>query len=546
MFEISTTRRVFKFLNNESKSVVGAAAIVGMLSFASRIVGLMRDRILLGHFGAGSTLDAYYAAFRLPDLLFSLLVVGSLSAGFIPIFTRYWHNPLQKKRAWEFANNALNAIGIVMAAACATLFVFADPLSELMAPGFDAVQRGLVADNTRVMLLAQFVLALSVVYGSVLQGMKRFLLFSLAPIFYNVGIIAGALWLTPVLGPIGLAWGVVLGAFLHFLVQLYGVLDAGYRYKPHLSRKDSDLRDLARLTGPRMLGVAVNQVSFVALTVLATTLAVGSVTVFQVAYNIQFFVVGIVGVSYAIAAFPALSEAIEARDTKRFIGTFEHSIRHVLFFSVPLALLFLVLRAQIVRVVAGAGLFGWADTIRAADTLAFFTLSFAPQCAVYILARGFFALRDTTTPLTMGVVSAVLSFVSGLYFARQFGVTGMAIGFTVGAFANCVLLWVSLRQRMGTLHESSILKSLYVISTAGIGCALTIQFLKPLIVRVIPLDTFLGVLFQGLVAGGAGLVVYVAVCRVLKSRELADVIAGVQRRALKKAEPEETVVAEAG
>lgn len=535
---------MLKFLNSESKSVVGAAAIVGALSFVSRIVGLIRDRILLGHFGAGATLDAYYAAFKLPDLLFSLLVVGSLSAGFIPIFTRYWHNPLQKKRAWEFANNALNAIAVVMAVACAILFVFAGPLSDLMAPGFDAVQRGLVADNTRVMLLAQLILALSVVYGSVLQGMKRFLMFSLAPIFYNVGIIAGALWLTPILGPIGLAWGVVLGAFLHFLVQLYGVLDAGYRYKPHLSRRDPDLRELAALTGPRMLGVAVNQIAFVALTVLATTLAVGSVTVFQVAYNIQFFVVGIVGVSYAIAAFPALSEAIESRDNKRFVNTFEHSVRHVLFFSIPLMLVFLVLRAQIVRVVAGAGLFGWADTIRAADTLAFFTLSFAPQCAVYILARGFFALRDTTTPLTMGAVSALLSFISGLYFAREFGVTGMAIGFSVGAFANAILLWVSLRQRMGTLHELSILKSLYVIATAGIGCAVTIQFLKPLIVRVIPLETFLGVLTQGLVAGGAGLAVYVAISHALRSRELVDVFAGLKRRVLRKAQPEETIATE--
>ncbi len=535
---------MLKFLNTESKSVVGAAAIVGALSFASRIIGLIRDRILLGHFGAGATLDAYYAAFKLPDLVFSLLVVGSLSAGFIPIFTRYWSNPLQKKRAWEFANNALNAIAAIMAVACVFLFVFAGPLSELMAPGFDAVQRGAVADNTRVMVLAQFILALSVVYGSILQGTKRFLLFSLAPIFYNVGIIAGALWLTPLLGPIGLAWGVVIGAFLHFLVQLYGVLDAGYRYRPLLSRKDPDLRDLARLTGPRMLGVAVNQIDFVILTVLATTLAAGSVTVFQVAYNIQFFVVGIVGVSYAIASFPAMAEAIEARDTRRFLDSFDHAVRHVLFLSVPLMLVFLILRAQIVRVVAGAGLFGWGDTIRVADTLAFFTLGFAPQCVALILARAFYAIRDTATPLTMAVVSTVLSFVSGLYFAREFGVTGMAMGFTIGAFADVVLLWVSLRQRMGTLHESVILRSLYVTATAGIGCAVTIQTLKPLIVRVIPLETFIGVLTQGLVAGGAGLVVYVAISRALRSRELVDVLAGLKRRVLKKAQPEETIATE--
>ncbi len=535
---------MFRFLNNESKTLVGAAAIVGLFSFLSRVVGLVRDRILLGEFGAGNVLDAYYAAFKLPDLLFSLLVIGSLSAGFIPIFTKHWHAAGQKEKAWNFTSNALNLIAAGMAAVSLAVFVFAGPVAELIAPGFDATGRALVKDFTRVMLLAEFILALSVVFGSVLQGMRRFLLFSLAPILYNVGIIVGALALVPWLGPIGLAWGVVLGAALHFLVQLYGVLHAGYRYRPVFETRDRDVRDLAALTGPRMLGIAVGQIDFVILTVLATTLAAGSVTVFQVAYNIQYFVVGIVGVSFAIAAFPTLSEAAEQKDNERFIRSFEQAVRQSLFFSIPLMVVFLVLRAQIVRVVAGAGAFDWHATILAADTLAFFTLSFVPQCLAFILARAFFALRDSMTPLAMGVVSTVLSLVSGLYFSRAFGVTGMAVAFTIGAFADAALLWVSLRQRLGTLHEYAILRSLYVMAAAALGCAVTIQALKPLIVRVIPLDTFLGVLTQGLVAGGSGLVVYAAISHLLKSRELTDVIAGVRRRVLRKAQPEEVIVQE--
>lgn len=535
---------VFRFLNSESKSIVGAAAIVGFLSFASRIVGLIRDRILLGQFGAGDVLDAYYAAFKLPDLLFGLLVVGSLSASFIPIFGKYYHSLARRDRAWAFTSNTLNILAAVMAAVSVVLFALADPLSELIAPGFDAVKRGMVADMTRVMLLAQLLLAISVVFGSVLQGLKRFLLFSLAPIFYNIGIIVGGLYLTGPLGPIGLAWGVVLGAFLHLMVQLYGALSAGYRWAPLFDWKDADTREMVRLTGPRMLGIAVSQINFVILTIIATTLAVGSVTVFQVAYNIQFFAIGIFGVSYAIAVFPQFVEEVEKNDLKGLVNTFSHAVRQVLFFMVPMMVVFLILRAQIVRVVAGAGQFDWTATVLAADTLAFFTFSFVAQALVFILSRAFFAFRDTMTPLVAGVVSSILSLIAALWFSHQFGVVGLAMAFTISAIVNLALLWVPLRLRTGTLDEARIVRSLFTISTAGLACAVVTQFLKPVIVSVIALDTFLGVLTQGLIAGGAGLCAYVLISYGLRSEELIEVAAGLKRRILRKAAPEETVSTE--
>lgn len=535
---------MLRFLNNESKTIVGAAAIVGVLSFASRVVGLIRDRVLLGEFGAGDVLDAYYAAFKLPDLLFGLLVVGSLSASFIPIFSKYFHSEAHKDRAWAFTSNTLNVLAVAMAAASVILFILARPLSALIAPGFDAVKQEMVADMTRVMLGAQFLLAVSVVFGSVLQGLKRFLLFSLAPIFYNVGIIIGAVYLTPAFGPIGLAWGVVLGAFLHLLVELYGALSAGYRWTPLLKWNDADTREIIRLTGPRMLGIAVSQINFVILTIIATTLAVGSVTIFQVAYNIQFFTIGIFGVSYAIAVFPQFVEDVEKKDLRALVATCSHAVRQVLFFMIPMTVVFLVLRAQIVRVVAGAGQFDWTATVLAADTLAFFTLSFIAQSLVFVLSRAFFAFRDTVTPLVAGLVSALLSLVSALWFSQEFGVVGLAIAFTISAIVNLALLWVPLRQRTGTLDEARIVRSLYTMSTAGLACAVVTQFLKPVIVSVIALDTFFGVLSQGLIAGGAGLGVYVLISYGLKSEELSDVTSGLKRRILRKAAPEETVAPE--
>lgn len=532
---------MLRFLSNESKTIVGAAAIVGILSFASRVLGFVRDRVLLGEFGAGDTLDAYYAAFKLPDLLFGLLVIGSLSAGFIPIFVRYYQTEKDPARAWAFANNTLNVLAATMALLSVVLFVFAEPLSALIAPGFAGHKQAMVADMTRVMLLAQFLLAGSVVFGSVLQGLRRFVLFSIAPIFYNLGIILGAVTLTDRLGPIGLAWGVVIGAAFHLVVQAVGAVTAGYRWAPAFDWNGRDMREIVRLTGPRMLGIAVTQINFVILTVIATTLAAGSVTLFQVAYNIQFFPVGIFGVSYAIAVFPQFVSDAEKTDRRAFVSTFSNAVRQVLFFMVPMMVLFLILRAQIVRVVAGAGPFDWSSTILTADTLAFFTLSFVAQALIFILSRAFFAYRDTMTPLAAGLVAALLSLVSALWFTQSFGVVGLAMAFSLSSIVNLALLWVPLRQRVGSLDEARIVRSLFTITTAGLACAVAAQTVKPIMASLVPIDTFLAVLGQGMVSGTAGLVAYVAISAILRSEELVDVSSGLRRRLLRKASPAETI-----
>ncbi len=534
---------MFKFINSESKTIVGAATIVGVLSFVSRIVGLIRDRILAGQFGAGDVLDVYYAAFKIPDLLFSLVVTGALSASFIPLFVKFFHRPLGKQRAWRLTNNTLHLITAGMIVLSIVVYVFASPISKIVAPGFSVPKQADVAMFTRIMLFAQIILAISVVFGSALQGMKRFLLYSLAPILYNIGIIIGAVWLTKIelLGVTGLAWGVVLGAFLHLLVQLYGVLQAGYTYQWIFDPKDKDTREILRLAGPRMLGIGLSQINFLIYTIIATTLAVGSVTVFQFAYNIQFFAVGIIGISYAIAVFPSLSEAFESGSMEKFKKVFSSSIRQVMFFMIPAMVLFLIVRAQIVRVVVGAGEFDWAATILTADTLAFFTLSFVAQAIVFILARAFFALHDTITPLTAGIASTILGLVSALWLADDFGVIGLAMAYSIAATMNAALLWVPLRQKIGSLDEERIVRSLFTITTAGMSCAIVMQILKPLTVSLFPLTTFFGVFLQGFVAGGTGLIVYVFVARLLRSEELETVWLGIKRRLYRRATPEEAL-----
>lgn len=534
---------MLRWLKRESKSILGAATIVGVLSFASRFVGFIRDRILAGQFGAGDELDVYYAAFKIPDLMFQLIVVGALSASFIPLFTAHLQKEGREKDAWDFTNNTLHLVGGAMLLFSVVLIITAPWLAQLIAPGFDSMKLADVASNMRIMFIAQVILAVSMIYGSVLQSMKRFLMYSLAPIFYNIGIIIGAVLLVDQFGPIGLAWGVVLGAVLHLLTQLHGIHGSGYTYRFIATFKPKDIQEMLRLMGPRTIGLAVNQLMFLVLTIIASTLVVGSVTVFQFAYNIQFFPVGIIGVSFAIAVFPTLSELGEQEKLKKFASVVSSSTLQLIYLLLPMSLLFLILRAQIVRVIVGAGQFDWAATIATADTLAFFAFTFIPQALVFLFARGFYALRDTATPLAIAIASSLVGILSAYLLKTDFGVIALAMAYSLAILVNAGLLWVMLRQRIGGLHESSFINTLLKLSIAGLFAGLTMQALKPIVVEWITLNTFIGVFTQGLIAGGAGLVVYGVIAHVLRVPEQQEFFKTLTRKVLRKAKTEEVVSA---
>lgn len=530
---------MLRFLQRESRTIIGAAAIVGVLSFASRLAGFVRDRILAGTFGAGDTLDIYYAAFKIPDAMFNLIVIGALSASFIPLFLAHFQKPLGKEVAWRFTNNTIHLIGGAMTVVSVVFILTADPLASLVAPGFPEMKRLQVASFMRVMLLSQIILAISMIYGSVLQSLRKFLLFSLAPIVYNVGIILGTLWLVDVLGPIGLAWGVVVGAGMHLLIQWVGVRESGYRYAFVANIQSADIREMLRLMGPRTIGLAVNQLLFILLTILASTFVVGSVTVFQFAYNIQFFSVGIIGVSFAIAVFPMLSEFGERKDKEGIRTLMSATIRQIVYLLLPMTLLFLIFRAQIVRVVVGAGAFDWAATIATADTLAFFALTFIPQSIILLLARGFYAIHDTITPLIIAIVSALTGILAAFLLRDTFGVIALAMAYSIAALVNAGLLWVSLRQQLETLNEASMVPVFFKLAVCVMISGVGMQLLKPLGAMIFSLDTFLGVFLQAFFAGGIGLIIYVLTAHMLKIEEQQKFLQAMRRNTLRQSRPQE-------
>lgn len=509
------------FLNSEpSKSVISAAFVITLAGIASRVLGLIRDRFLASTFGAGDTLDVYYAAFRVPDLIYNLLILGALSAAFIPVFTSLVSRE-KEQEAWELANDLMN-IAIILIVAFSLIFaIFAPILMKLITPGFPPEKINMVVFFTRIMFLSPFFLGISGIFGGILTSFKRFLIYSIAPIFYNLGIIIGVLVFVRFMGSAGLAWGVVLGAFMHMLVQYPAAKHLGFNYKLVFRRifKNNHLRKVSLLMVPRVMGIAVNQANLFIITIFASFLSAGSLSILNFAQNMQSVPLGLFGVSFAIAVFPVLS-ALAAKDEKEeFVKSFSRTFRQILFFVIPFSVIILVLRAQLVRVILGAGKFDWEDTILTFQCLGIFSLSLFAQSTIPLLARAFYALHDTKTPFYIALFSEAVSIISVLLLIDKFHVLGLAIAFSLASVVQMAFLLYVLRTRFDTLDDKNIINSVGKIALASFAAGIGIQAVKYLTAIFVNLDYFFGVFAQLSISATVGVIIFLTACYFLKLEE---------------------------
>lgn len=524
-----------RLFSGQINNITIAAMLVAFSSTISRLLGLFRDRILASEFGAGDFLDVYLAAFRIPDLIFNLLVLGALSAGFIPILTSVikdqkcnHKNKDCNKEAWYLVNNILNILGFTLIILSLLGIFFAPILMKVIVPGYIGEKRALTIALTRIMFLSPMFLGISGVFGGILQSFKRFFVYSLAPILYNVGIIIGAVYFVPIWGIYGLAYGVVLGAFLHMFVQIPTVFFLGYRYKLFFNTRDKNIRKIGRMMIPRTLSLAISQVNLLVITTIASTLASGALVVFNFANNLQSFPIGIFGISFAIAAFPTLSKV--AKDNERLVENFSAVFRRILFFIVPSTVLLLTLRIQMTRVIYGAGEFDWEATKATAGTLGYFSLSLFAQASIPLLVRVFYARHDSKTPFVVGFFSAVLNVVLSFYFSHKFGVAGLALAFSLASIFNFSFLWILLRVKIGDLDETHILFSAIKFAAAALACGFVAQSTKIILGKFVDMERFWGVFTQGFVAGVLGLVTYFIFCSLFRSEEFFSFWSSFRRK----------------
>jgi putative peptidoglycan lipid II flippase len=516
---------------NGNGSIVSAALIVGAASLLSRIVGLLRDRTFTSLFGAGDTFDAFLAAFRIPDLIFNLIVIGALSAAFIPMFTdKLVSGKDGRKEAYRFA---LSIFNLICAGVGVLSLIFAGGapwIVPLIAPGFMGDKLALTIHLSRIMALQPVLLAASFVFSGVLNSHKRFLAYALAPILYNLGIIAGAVWLVPYIGVSGLAWGVVLGAILHVGVQLPSVLRVGFRWQALFISSWEDIRHVWEMMLPRVFGLGAQQANLLIVTILGSGLLSGSIAAFHLANNAQYIPVGIFGIAFAQAAFPTLAEQAARKQKKEFRHTLTKSFRHILFFVIPLSALFYLLRAEIIRVLFGDGVFDWDDTGITFETFGFLTMSIFAQSTIPLLTRAFYAQHNTKIPVVISVISIAVNALLAFPLANAFGVTGLAIAFSVSTILQLAMLLGVLHTKLEGFDDKVVLLSMLKIVIATFVAAAVAQALKTPIGSLVDTHTFLGIAMKLLGVFGGGILTYIVVCMALKSEELSVIKKYIPRR----------------
>ncbi|MDD4290304.1 MAG: murein biosynthesis integral membrane protein MurJ [Patescibacteria group bacterium] len=439
-------KNIFKSLN---KTVLGGAILISVFSVLSKILGLLRDRILASNFGAGHILDSYFAAFRIPDFIFNSLILGALASAFVPVFVKL--SKEDEKHAIKVSNSVLNIITLILSVLCLIAFFNIDFLVKLLAPGFNYFQLQLTARLSSIMLISVVIFGFSSVMSSILNSKKTYITYSIAPVFYNLGLIVGII-ASKYFGYDMLAWGVVLGALLHFLIQLIEVIKLGWKYEFLFNFKDKNVLRIFKLMIPRTFGLVVNQINQIVITMIASSLIAGSISIFYFALNLQSFVVSIFGVSIAVAIFPVLSEFVGSANHKDLKIYLEKNLRKITFFVLPLSVFMILTRFEIVKIILGAGNFNLQNVNYTAGVLGVFSVSLIFQCVSAIIARVFYAYENTKTPVIIAIISLIANIILCFILSKMMGIKGIALGFSISNILNCLLLLINLSVKYKVFH----------------------------------------------------------------------------------------------
>jgi len=426
-----------------------AAASVGLLFVANRGLGLLRDVIIAGKFGTSPDLDAYYAAFRLPDFLFLVIASGAFGAAFIPVFVGFLERG-EESDAWRLANSVLNTAVVALTALAGLGFLLAEPLMRYaIAPGLveHPDQLALAVTLTRILLIQPILLGVGGAAMGILNAQQRFTVPALAPVTYNLGIVFGALALTPRFGIRGLAYGVLLGALGHVLTQLPSLLRL-MRYMPIVSLKVPGMKRVGALLLPRMFGQAVFALNFVIVTDFASRLGEGRIAAFQFGYTLFLLPHGVFALSAATVLFPALSRLAEARDWEGFRERYAGTLRTVCFFMVPASAALVALRIAIPEAIFQLGAFGGKSTELTAVALGALSTGLIAYGVVEIVTRAFYALHDTRTPVIAGVVTIALNAPLSYALSRVFDLGGLALGLSLTTWLEMIILLVVFRTKV--------------------------------------------------------------------------------------------------
>jgi len=514
-----------EWLERQQTSILSAAVIITVANIASAVSGLVRQRLLISHFfdtlSSRQAYEAFLVAFQIPDMMFQLIVLGAVSAAFIPILTLYKDNHEEELR---YMNSMMNSVLLIFILVGIVVFIFAEPLTKYRTgEAFTPEQLTIAVHMTRIMVFAQFFFAISNFFTGMLQSYKRFIVPAVAPILYNIGILAGAFLLSAQFGIYAAGIGVVIGAALHMLVQLPLAFKLGFRFKPIIAVRDPGVVRTYKLTPARTASLAINQVQQLSDGFFTTTIGNLSYLVMNLASALITMPIRFFGVPISQAALPFLSEEATDKDLSRFKDLVLKSIHQISFLAYPAAVLLLILRVPIVRIVYGTRNFPWETTLMTGRVVAIITLSIAAQAIVQLLIRAFYALKDTKTPLYITIIT-VFFYVAGSAFSvfvLKAGVIGLAVVLTITNILEMIFFLFYLDKKVrGFVRKEFWIPQLKMIVTSFLMAVFLYLPFRILDELVFDTSRTMELILLTLSTGTIGMLVYVYFALLLDIREL--------------------------
>jgi len=539
---------MFGLLNKNISGLHQTAYLLGFFAFLSQLLALLRDRLLAHSFGAGQVLDIYYASFRIPDFIF-IMVASIVSISVLVPFLTEEINKEQHGR--KFMSEIFSVFLLLIIIVCSIAFVLMPKIIPLLFGAFsdEALKQTILL--SRVLLLSPVLLGLSNFFTSIIQVNHKFFVYALAPLLYNIGIIVGILFFYPMWGLVGLVGGVIFGAFMHLAIQLPSVFRLKFLPKFTLIRNFKKIRQIIILSLPRTLALSASGLAMLFLVSLASSMGEGSVSVFVFAFSLQSVPLSIIGISYSVAAFPTLSKLFSDKKVDEFFEQITTAARHIVFWATVVLVLFIVLRAQIVRTILGSGKFDWNDTRITAACLAAFALSVTAQSLVLLFIRGYYAAGKTIKPVLVSIFSAGCIIVSALFFRwlltnfdflknivgiifriddiKDIEVLVLPISYSLGTFINASLLWFMFQKDFNRF-SSSLEKSFLQTFIASLMMGVFAYFSLNLWNDVFDINTFWGIFLQGFLSGIIGLIVLVLVLKLLENEEINEILLAVKQK----------------
>ncbi len=538
--------RILRLFGKEYGNLNQAAILLGSFTFLSQLLGLFRDRAIAHFIGPSLDLDIYYAAFRIPDFIFlSFASLFSITVLIPFILDKMKGSNTLNKDAIDFINNVFSFFILLLVSISVVAFFAMPYLVKIITPGFDNLAQTKIILISQIMLLSPVFLGLSNLFGSITQLFKKFFIYSLSPIFYNLGIILGIVFLYPIWGIFGLALGVVLGAVLHFIIQFTSSKSSGFKASFNTNISFKEIKNVISISLPRTLGLSINNIVLIFIVSIASFLPFGSISVYNLSLNIQNVPLSIIGLSYAVAAFPNMSRFFKNGDLESFKENLIMASRQIIFWSLPIAFLFIVLRAQIVRVILGTPTFSWDNTRLVAASLALFSLSIVAQSLIALFARAYYAGGNTKKPLYVNLISATLIvvfakilififntnetfrfFIENILKVNNIPGTSilmLPLAYSLGTILNFLLLWYFVKKDF-MQGKHFILESFLQSLTASFALGLVTYFFLNIFSPIFGTETFFGIFLQGLLAGICGILAGALVFYIFKNEEFLSFI----------------------